>query len=226
MFQLPQLPYAYNALDPYIDEETMKVHHDGHHLAYINKLNEALQKYPDLEDKSVLGLLKNLELVPEEIRQKVRNNGGGHYNHSLFWQNLKPTQGRLREAVRGLMPGDKEEPEDHLQIIAEIENRWDSFEKFKTEFSKVSDEFFGSGWCWLVLDKDGQLQITALSNHDCPLSVGQIPIIVLDLWEHAYYLKYQNRRPEYVANWWHLVNWEEAEKRFLAAKLPGEREPQ
>jgi len=223
-FVLPQLPYDYDALEPYIDEETMRVHHDKHHQAYVNKLNDALEKYPDLLDKSVESLLKNLEFIPEDIRQTVRNQGGGHYNHSLFWQIMKPTEGRLKEVVKDLVSGERE-PEGKLQVVQEIKVMFGSFANFKKQFSDLAAALFSNGWCWLVLNKDGELEILTLPNHDCPISQGQIPLLVLDLWEHAHYLKYQNRRADYIQAWWNVVNWDEVNRNFIRGKLPGEKIP-
>lgn len=182
--KLPQLPYAYDALEPYIDAQTMEIHHTKHHQTYIDKLNAALEKHPELKDKNLEDLLMNLEQVPEDIRTAVRNHGGGHYNHSLFWQimakDAKPAQGNF---------------------LAAIDAKFGSIEKFKEEFSTAATNHFGSGWTWLSIDKDGNLSLHSTPNQDCPLMQGLTPIIGLDVWEHAYYLKYQNRRPEYIKNW-------------------------
>ena len=180
-FTLPTLPYSYNALEPYIDAQTMELHHAKHHATYVAKLNEALDKHPELSEKSLEELLRDLESVPEDIRMAVRNYGGGHYNHSLFWKILAPA-GQNRSPI----------PE----ILA-----------IKDEFNKKAAGLFGSGWCWLAKDIDGSLKIITTPNQDVILTSGLRPLIVLDLWEHAYYLKYQNRRPEYIEAWWNIVNW-------------------
>lgn len=181
---LPQLDYAYNALEPYIDAQTMEIHHSKHHQAYVDKLNAALEKYPDLQDKPLEYLLKDLNSIPEDIRIAVRNNGGGHYNHSLFWKimakDAAPASGKLKE---------------------DIEAKWGSMDAFKEEFSNAAATRFGSGWAWLSIDSNKQLVITSTANQDTPLMEGLTPIFCLDVWEHAYYLKYQNRRPEYVKTW-------------------------
>ncbi len=181
---LPQLNYAYNALEPYIDAQTMEIHHTKHHQTYIDKLNEALEKHPELKETSLEEMLKNLEKVPEDIRTAVRNNGGGHYNHSLFWEimspDAKPVSGKLKE---------------------DIEKKWGTVEKFKEEFIEAAATHFASGWTWLSIDKNGELQIGSTPNHDNPLMEEMTPIMVIDVWEHAYYLKYQNRRPEFIKNW-------------------------
>lgn len=199
MFELPSLPYSYDALEPFIDAKTMEIHHSKHHQAYVNKLNEAIGKYPEWEGKSVEQLLKSLELIPEDIRTAVRNHGGGHYNHSLFWKIMKPQGGG--------------EPGEHLADA--LQSAFSDFAKFKEEFSKAAANLFGSGWAWLVKDSSGVLKVTTTPNQDSPLIQGLIPLLGLDVWEHAYYLKYQNRRPEYIENWWNVVNWEEVEKFFL-----------
>jgi len=196
--ELPPLPYAYDALEPHIDMLTMQIHHDKHHQAYINKLNDALKDYPELAEKSIEDLLMSLESVPEKIRAVVKNNGGGHFNHSLFWR---------------LMTADSYgEPKG--KIAQAIDKKFGDFNKFKEQFSNLSVGFFGSGWSWLIINKAGELEIKTLPNHDCPISSRETPLLVLDLWEHAYYLKYQNRRPEYVAAWWSVVNWDEVEKNY------------
>jgi len=199
-FELPPLPYGYDALEPYIDAQTMQIHHDKHHQAYTDKLNAALEKYPDLQSKSVEELLKDLDSVPEEIRSAVRNHGGGYFNHSLFWLMMKKggggePEGDLAEAIRG---------------------EFGSFAAFKEQFSTAAATVFGSGWAWLVMDKSGELAIVTTPNQDSPVSTGQRPLLALDVWEHAYYLKYQNRRPEYIENWWQVVNWDQVEENFKA----------
>ena len=199
MFQLPKLNYSYDALEPYIDAKTMEIHYAKHHQAYVDKLNEAIAKHPELESKTLEELLKNLGSVPEDIRTAVRNHGGGHFNHSLFWQIMAPSDFAL---------GKPNEPMGELKIA--IEKEFFSFEKFKELFMKVAVTHFGSGWVWLSQDINNKLMIESLPNQDCPLSKGSKPILCLDLWEHAYYLKYQNRRAEYVEAWWNVVDWEGA----------------
>lgn len=196
--ELPKLPYDYKALEPYIDEQTMNIHHNLHHGGYVTKLNNALQDSPELQDKSIEELLKSLEEIPEYLRTAIRNNGGGHYNHSLFWTGMAPNSGS--------------EPNGDLADV--INSTWGSFDKFKEIFSTVAVSRFGSGWAWLVKNGDGTLVVTSTANQDNPVSSGQLPILGLDVWEHAYYLKYQNRRPDYIKNWWNVINWKEAAKRF------------
>lgn len=196
--ELPALPYAYDALEPYIDEATMKVHHTGHHAAYVNNLNAALDKHPELYDKSLEDLLASLDQVPEDIRTAVRNNGGGHWNHSFFWPLMKKNGG-------GSPSG---------ELAQAIESQFGSFDAFKEEFGKVAAGRFGSGWAWLLVDKGGKLSLTSTPNQDNPIMEGKHPILGLDVWEHAYYLKYQNRRPEYIKAFWNVVNWEQVEKNY------------
>lgn len=193
---LPPLPYAYDALEPHIDARTMEIHHSKHHQTYIDKLNAALSKYPELADKPVEDLLKDLNAVPEDIRTAVRNHGGGHYNHSMFWKIMAPNAGG--------------QPSGKLAEM--ITAKFGSFDKFKEEFNTAAANRFGSGWAWLSIDKTGALTVTSSANQDCPLSDGLKPILCLDVWEHAYYLNYQNRRPDYVGAWWNVVNWPEVEK--------------
>jgi len=203
-FQLPPLPYPSDALEPSIDKQTMEIHHGKHHAAYVTNLNKALEQAPDLQNKSIEDLLKNnLAAVPESIKTAVRNNGGGHINHSMFWTILGPKAG-------GSPTGN---------LAAAINSAFGSFDKFKEQFADAAAKRFGSGWAWLV--KDGsKVAITSTPNQDNPIMEGKYPIIGLDVWEHAYYLKYQNRRPEYVTAWWNVVRWDEAEKRFNSGKLP------
>ena len=196
--ELPPLPYDYTALEPYIDEQTMHLHHDKHHAAYVNNLNAALEKHPELAGKSAEELIKDLNSVPEDIRAAVRNNGGGHVNHSMFWQIMGPNAGG----------------EPTGAIADAIKEAFGSFEDFKTQFNDAGVKRFGSGWAWLVRSSDGKLQIVSTANQDNPLSEGHYPILGNDVWEHAYYLKYQNRRPEYLGAWWNVVNWDEVNKRF------------
>ncbi len=203
MFKLPKLNYEFNALEPYIDAKTMEIHYTKHHQIYVDKLNEALGKHPELSDKPLEELLMNLETVPEDIRTAVRNHGGGHLNHSLFWVVMSPFNS---------VQGKPNEPAGELKIA--IEKDFGGFAAFKEQFSRVAVSHFGSGWAWLAKDKDGKLVIFSLPNQDCPLSQGLKPVLGLDLWEHAYYLKYQNRRVEYIENFFHIVNWPNVEKRF------------
>ncbi|WML54076.1 superoxide dismutase [Neobacillus sp. PS3-12] len=200
-FELPQLPYAYDALEPHFDKETMNIHHTKHHNTYVTNLNNAIQGNAELESKSVEDIVANLDAVPEAIRTAVRNNGGGHANHSLFWQVLSPNGG-------GAPSG---------ELADEITKKFGSFESFKEEFNKAATTRFGSGWAWLVVN-NGELEITSTPNQDSPLSEGKTPVLGLDVWEHAYYLKYQNRRPEYITSFWNVVNWNEVTKRYNAAK--------
>jgi len=201
--KLPDLPYSYDALEPYIDARTMEIHHGKHHATYVNNLNAAIEKYPKLADKSLEDILRDLNSVPEDIRTAVRNHGGGHFNHSLFW------------LVMGSRSGDKPKGD----LAPAITKAFGSFEAFKEQFEKAANSRFGSGWAWLsVREKDGVLVVSSTPNQDTPLAEGLQPILGLDVWEHAYYLKYQNRRAEYVTNWWNTVNWEEVGRRFKEAK--------
>lgn len=200
-FELPSLPYAYDALEPYIDKETMNIHHTKHHNTYVTNLNKALEGHPELLAKTVEEVISNLEAIPEDIRTAVRNNGGGHANHSLFWQILAPNAGG--------------EPTGALADA--INGKFGSFANFKEEFSNAAAGRFGSGWAWLAVH-NGQLEVYSTANQDSPLMEGKTPILGIDVWEHAYYLKYQNRRPEYIANFFNIINWDEVAKRFEAAK--------
>lgn len=200
-YQLPKLPYAYDALLSYIDAETMEIHHTKHHQTYIDKLNTALDKHPDLIEKSLEELLENLDSLPEDIRTPVRNNGGGHYNHNLFWDIMTPKKGG--EPVGDLAEGIKE--------------TFGGFDKFKKEFAESALGRFGSGWAWLSVDK-GKLKVHSTPNQDSPIMEDKYPIIGLDVWEHAYYLKYQNRRQEYVEAFWNVLNWDLANERFEKSK--------
>ncbi|WP_067924490.1 superoxide dismutase [Alicyclobacillus shizuokensis] len=199
--QLPPLPYAFNALEPHIDALTMEIHHDRHHGTYVNNLNAALEGHADLQAKSIEDLLAGINSVPESIRTAVRNNGGGHANHSLFWQILSPNGGGQPTGA----------------VADAINQTFDSFEKFKDEFSKAAAGRFGSGWAWLVVH-NGKLEIISTPNQDSPLMEGKTPILGLDVWEHAYYLKYQNKRPDYITAFWNIVNWAEVNRRYEAAK--------
>lgn len=194
-YELPQLNYATNALEPFIDEETMKIHHTKHHQAYINNLNAALEKHPNLQETPLVELLKDLDNVPSDIRAAVRNNGGGHYNHSMFWNMMGPNKG-------GTPSG---------KLLAKIEEAFGSFDQFKDEFSKAALTRFGSGWAWLVMDANQKLSVVSTANQDNPVSDGLNPILGIDVWEHAYYLNYQNRRPDYIASWWNVVDWNAVE---------------
>ena len=200
-FELPPLPYDYAALEPHIDEATMKLHHDKHHQTYVTNLNGAVEKHPDLGKKTPEDLLKDLAAVPEEVRTVVRNNGGGHVNHTMFWQIMKPGGGG--------------------NPIGAIENQiatdFGTFDAFKKQFNESTAKQFGSGWGWLVY-RGGKLEIITTPNQDSPLMQGLYPVLGNDVWEHAYYLKYNNRRPDYLAAWWNTVNWEEVNKRFEQAK--------
>jgi superoxide dismutase, Fe-Mn family len=201
-FTLPDLPYPHNALEPHIDARTMEIHHGKHHKAYIDNANAALEKHPSFAGKSVEDLLRGLNTVPEDIRAAIRNNAGGHANHSLFWTVMKPDGG-------GKPSGD---------LAADIEKAFGAFDAFKTQFETAAKTRFGSGWAWLSVKKDGALVVSSTANQDSPLSEGMTPILGLDVWEHAYYLNYQNRRPDYVSAFWNVVNWGEVEKRFKAAR--------
>ena len=200
-YTLPDLPYGYDALEPYIDVETMHLHHDKHHNTYVTNLNAAIEKYPELEEQSIEELMKNLNEVPEDIRTAVRNNGGGHANHSFFWKIMAPNAGG--------------EPTGAIKDA--IDQAFGSFEKMKEEFKTAATGRFGSGWAWLVLN-NGKLEITSTANQDSPLTDGKTPIIGLDVWEHAYYLKYKNVRPDYIAAFWDVVNWDQANENIANAK--------
>ncbi|AIK40560.1 superoxide dismutase [Bacillus pseudomycoides] len=199
--ELPNLPYAYDALEPHFDKETMNIHHTKHHNTYVTNLNAALEGHAELADKSVEELVANLNEVPEAIRTAVRNNGGGHANHTFFWTILSSNGG-------GQPVG---------ELAAAIEAKFGSFDAFKTEFAKAGATRFGSGWAWLVVN-NGELEVTSTPNQDSPLTEGKTPVIGLDVWEHAYYLHYQNRRPDYIGAFWNVVDWNAAEKRYQEAK--------
>lgn len=198
-FELPKLPYAYDALEPHIDKETMEIHHTKHHNTYVTKLNDAV-KGTDLESKSIEDIVKNLNSVPDDIRTAVQNNGGGHYNHSLFWELLTPNAS-----------------EPSGEVVDAISSTFGSLDKFKEEFATAAAGRFGSGWAWLVVD-NGELAIVSTPNQDNPISEGKLPVLGLDVWEHAYYLNYQNRRPDYINAFWNVVNWDKVNELYQAAK--------
>jgi superoxide dismutase, Fe-Mn family len=194
---LPPLPYPSDALEPHIDKQTMEIHHGKHHNAYITNLNAALEKHPELQSKSAEDLLRGINTVPEDIRTAVRNNGGGHVNHTMFWQIMGPKAGGQPSGA----------------VADAITSSFGSFDKFKEELKKAGVGRFGSGWAW-VIDQGGKLVVESTANQDSPLMEGKKPILGLDVWEHAYYLKYQNRRPDYIGAWWNVVNWDAVNKRF------------
>ncbi|HSB89075.1 MAG TPA: superoxide dismutase [Anaerolineales bacterium] len=200
--ELPPLPYAFDALEPHIDARTMEIHHDKHHAAYVNNLNTALEGHPDLQKKSLVDLLADLNAVPEAVRTAVRNNGGGTYNHGLFWKWMAPKAGGEPTGALGKAVG----------------QAFGDFAAFKDQFSKAALGRFGSGWAWLVVDGSGALKVVSTANQDTPLADKMKPVLGLDVWEHAYYLKYQNRRADYVAAWWNVVNWAEVDGLYGAAK--------
>lgn len=200
-YTLPDLPYAYDALEPYIDEETMHLHHDKHHNTYVTNLNSAIEKYPELGEKTIEELLSDMDAIPTDIKTAVRNNGGGHANHSFFWEIMAPNAGG----------------EPTGEIKEAINEAFGDFSSFKEEFKKAAAGRFGSGWAWLVME-NGKLAITSTANQDSPLMEGKTPILGLDVWEHAYYLKYKNVRPDYIAAFCNVINWDEVNKRFEAAK--------
>ena len=201
-FTLPPLPYAYDALEPYIDAETMHLHHDKHHAGYVDKLNIAVSGHPDLATKNVNDLISNLNVVPEDIRTAVRNQGGGHANHSFWWPILSKQSGA---APKG-------------ELAKDIDARFGSLAQFEDQFSKAAAGVFGSGWVWLTLAHNGNLQIETTGNQDSPLSGGRAPILCIDVWEHAYYLKYQNRRPDYIAAFFHIVSWDYVSSNYVSKK--------
>lgn len=200
-YTLPDLPYAFDALEPYIDEETMHLHHDKHHNTYVTNLNAAIEKHPELGEKTIEELLSDMDAVPTDIKTAVRNNGGGHANHSFFWKIMAPNAGgEPTGAIKGA-----------------IDEAFGDFATFKEEFKKAAAGRFGSGWAWLVME-NGKLAITSTANQDSPLMEGKTPILGLDVWEHAYYLKYKNVRPDYIEAFWNVVNWEEVNNRLSSAK--------
>jgi Fe-Mn family superoxide dismutase len=200
-FELPPLPYAYDALEPHIDSMTMEIHHTKHHNAYVTNLNAALEKHPELAGQSLEDLVSNLSAIPEDIRTAVRNNGGGHFNHSLFWKFMSPNGGG--------------EPKGELAQAINV--AFGDFSAFKSTFAQAAMSRFGSGWAWLGL-KDGKLAVLSMPNQDVPMMEGMTPILGIDVWEHAYYLKYQNRRADYIAAWWNVVNWEEVARRHASVR--------
>jgi superoxide dismutase, Fe-Mn family len=200
-YEVPPLPYAYNALEPHIDEQTMHLHHDKHHAAYVAKLNGAIEKHPALGSKSAEELIRNLSALPEDVRGVIRNNGGGHVNHTMFWQIMAPKKGGAPTGA----------------IAPAINTAFGTFDAFKEKFEAAGVNQFGSGWAWLVRTKSGELKVTSTPNQDNPMSNGEFPVLGNDVWEHAYYLKYQNRRPDYLKAWWNVVNWDEVNKRLAQA---------
>ena len=197
-FVLPKLQYAVDALEPYIDAQTLEIHHGKHHATYVNNLNAAIEGHESLQQKSIKEILTNLNEVPEEIRTAVQNNGGGHYCHSLFWESMKPKGGG----------------EPTADIKREIEKYFSTFDNFQNELSKAAVSRFGSGYGWLV-EHNGKLEVLSTANQDTPLAAGKKPLLIIDVWEHAYYLKYQNRRPEFVTNWWNTIDWDIVNERLL-----------
>ncbi|AOM82624.1 superoxide dismutase [Salisediminibacterium beveridgei] len=200
-FTLPELPYAHDALEPHIDEETMKIHHGKHHNTYVTKLNDAIAGHSDLEAKSIEDLVKNLNSLPDAVKGPVRNNGGGHLNHTMFWTLMSPNGG-------GAPTGD---------VASDIEETFGSFDKFKEEFKNAALTRFGSGWAWLVVN-NGKLEVTSTPNQDNPITDGKTPILGVDVWEHAYYLKYQNKRPDYVDAFFNVIDWDRVNELYKAAK--------
>lgn len=197
-FELPKLPYAFDALEPHIDKETMEIHHDKHHNTYVTKLNAAVEG-TDLEAKSIEEIVANLDSVPSDIQTAVRNNGGGHLNHSLFWELLTPNS------------------EEKGEVVDKIKEQWGSLDEFKKEFADKAAGRFGSGWAWLVVN-NGKLEIVTTPNQDNPLTEGKTPILCIDVWEHAYYLKYQNKRPDYISAFWNVINWEKVDELYNEAQ--------
>ncbi|MFB1099008.1 MULTISPECIES: superoxide dismutase [Bacillaceae] len=200
-FELPELPYAYDALEPHIDKETMNIHHTKHHNTYVTKLNDAIAGKADLESKSLEELVAGVNELPSDVQTAVRNNGGGHYNHSLFWKLLSPNGGG----------------EPTGEVASAIANKYGTLDKFKEEFAAAAAGRFGSGWAWLIVE-NGEVDIVSTPNQDNPVMEGKTPILGLDVWEHAYYLKYQNKRPDYISAFWNVVNWDEVERLYREAK--------
>jgi Fe-Mn family superoxide dismutase len=202
-FTLPDLPYDYAALEPHVDEQTMRIHHDKHHAAYVTNLNAALEKHPEFKaGDDIDALMRRIDEVPEDIRTAVRNNGGGHANHTLFWQVMGPNGGGQPSGA----------------LAQAIDSAFGGFDAFKGKFSDAGKTRFGSGWAWLVVGDGGALEVTSTPNQDSPLMEGRTPILGMDVWEHAYYLKYQNRRPDYIEAWWNTVNWDEVSRRYEQAR--------
>jgi Fe-Mn family superoxide dismutase len=197
MFEVPELGYSFDALEPYIDAKTMEIHHDKHHGTYVEKLNIALKDKTELQSKTIEQILSDIDSVPEDIKTAVKNNGGGHHNHTLFWESMKP--------------GGAKEPSADLQ--AKLSEVFESFEGFKSKVAEAAVGRFGSGWAWLI-SNNGKLEVYSTANQDSPLMEGKIPLLGLDVWEHAYYLKYQNKRPDYIEAWWNVVNWDVVEQRL------------
>ncbi|NBI06371.1 superoxide dismutase [Senegalia massiliensis] len=197
-FKLPELDYSYDALEPNIDARTMEIHHTKHHQGYTNKLNNALEGHKDLQDKSIEDLLKSIDTLPEDIKTAVRNNGGGFYNHSIFWKAMSPNGGGKPEG----------------ELLEKIEKAFDSFDKFKEDFTNAAKTRFGSGWAWLILKDNGELEVVSTPNQDSPVMEDKKVLLGLDVWEHAYYLKYQNKRPDYIEAWWNVVNWDYVNERY------------
>ncbi|MFP5352293.1 MAG: superoxide dismutase [Actinomycetota bacterium] len=200
-YSLPDLPYDYSALEPHIDAKTMEIHHTKHHQTYIDKLNAAIEGKDDLQYDNVDDLLKNFDSVPEDVKTPVRNHGGGHSNHTLFWSIMGPDGGG----------------EPSGEVASAIDDAFGSFKEFREKFNTAATNHFGSGWAWLVLDA-GKVDVISLPNQDSPFMQGKVPLLGLDVWEHAYYLKYQNKRPDYIEAWWNVVNWDEVNKRLTAAR--------
>lgn len=197
-FELKPLPYAYDALEPYIDKETMMLHHDKHEKAYVDNLNKAISKYPELYKKGLDGILRDLNSIPQDVRETIKNNAGGVYNHDFFWSIMSPEKGQQPSG----------------ELLKAINKDFGSLDNLKTKFNEAALGRFGSGWAWLVLNKDGTLSVISTPNQDSPISQGLKPILGIDVWEHAYYLKYQNRRKDYIDNWWNIVNWKQVENYF------------
>jgi Fe-Mn family superoxide dismutase len=199
-YTLPPLVYGYDALEPYIDEQTMHLHHDKHHQAYIDHANEAVGKYPELQKKSLVKILAHLDELPADIRTPLQNNGGGHLNHALFWETMMPQGGGAPQG----------------KLAQAITKNFGGLAQFKEEFDTAAKNRLGSGWAWLSVTPRGDLETSSTANQDTPLSLGHLPILGLDVWEHAYYLKYHNKRPEYITNWWHVVNWKKVQEEYSA----------
>lgn len=205
MFNLPKLPYKYDALIPYIDEKTMRIHHTKHHQGYVDNLNDALESLPKWKNKDITEILRNVDQIPQDIRQSVINNGGGHANHSLFWQILTPDE-------------ESHNAKQEFKVIQAIEDKW-GLQNFKTKFSQAALGQFGSGWGWLVVNEHKELEIISTANQDSPLMVNKVPILGIDVWEHAYYLQYQNKRANYIENFWQIVDWSRVNELFVACQV-------